>query len=182
MFDIKKTDVAMQNAVSHLIKQFNGLKVGVARPDFLDSISVNIYEQNINIKQLASVNVIDNSTLNVIPFDKSSSKEITRAIQEANLGVGVVSEGANIKIVMPRVTEERRLELVKIAKQYAEDIKVSIRNIRRDNMADLKESEKTGLSKNDRERFEKEVQKLTDNFIKQIDNILEEKRNQIMKV
>lgn len=183
MFEINKVKTKMESSLSHAIKNFSTLKVGAVKSDFLDAVTINIYEQFLPIKQVATINVTDNSTLVVQPFDKNNLKAISKSIQEANLGVGITNEAGVIRITMPKVTEERRKEIVKILKNYSEDSKIAIRNIRRDAMEDVKKLKKDSIiSENDMKRFETEIQKITDDFIKKIDTETLKKETEIMKI
>ena len=183
VFELKKVEKLMEGALEHTKKEFLTLKVGSARTDFLENIQAEAYGQFMPLKQLATISVLDNFTLSIVPFDKGNGKSIIKAIQEANLGVGVIAEATSIRITMPKITEERRKEYVKILKKYAEEGKISIRSVRRDAMDEIKNDKKNSeLSEDEARRSENEVQKLTDKFVKEIENLTEKKEEEILKV
>ena len=170
MFEISKVEKLMQDSYNHAIKVFSSLRVGAVSANFLDEIEVDVYNSAMMLKQVATVSVTDNFTLSVLPFDKSTLKNIMKAIQEANLGVGISTDNNNIKVTMPKITEERRKEMVKILKGYLEDSKVSIRNVRRDAMESVKKMQKDSIISEDQaKRNENEIQKLTDKTISEIE-------------
>lgn len=183
VFDIKIVEKQMSGSVEHTIREFNTLKVGSARVDFLDTIQVEAYGQFMSIKQVATISVVDNFSLLVAPFDKSNQKAIVKAIQEANLGVGIISEATGVRITMPKITEDRRKEYVKILGKYAEDGKIAIRRIRQDAMNKIKALKKDSLiSEDEAKRNENDVQKLTDKYILEIETSAKKKENEILKV
>jgi ribosome recycling factor len=173
----------MTASLNHAVKNFSTLRVGAARADILDGITVFLYGQNLPIKQTATINVTDNFTLTVTPFDKSNAKAIVKAIQEANLGVGVISEANLIRVTMPKITQENRIQLIKVLKNYLEEAKVSIRNIRRNAMDAIKNMKKDSLiSENEMKRYETEIQKITDEFIDKIEEAATKREKEIMTV
>lgn len=183
MFDINKVDKTMSGLTEHTIRNFSTLKVGAARVDFLDTIQVEAYGQFMSLKQVATISVLDNFTLSVSPFDKSNNKAITKAIQDANLGVGVIAEATSIRITMPKITEDRRKEYVKILGKYAEEGKIAIRGARRDANDEVKNAKKNSeISEDEARRLENEIQKLTDKFINEIEKAAEKKEVEILKV
>jgi len=180
---IVDTENAMIGLMGHIKRNINTLRVGSARADFLDTIQVEAYGQFMSIKQVATISVVDNFSLLVIPFDKSNNKAVTKAIQEANLGVSVVSEPTSIRVTMPKITEERRKEYVKILKQYAENGRISIRGARQDANKKITDAERSKeISEDNANRLKDQVQKLTDRFVKDIDKLSEEKEKEILKV
>lgn len=182
-FDIKKVEIAMNGVLEHYNREFASLNVGKASADFLNSIQVEAYGQYMPIKQVATINVIDNFTLMVAPFDKNNIKTTAKAIQEANLGVGVIAEATSIRVTMPKITEERRKEYVKILKKYTEDGKIAIRGIRRDANDEIKTDKKNSeISEDIAKRLENDVQKLTDSFVNKLDEASEKKEAEILKV
>ena len=182
-FDIKKVEKTMSGLTEHAVREFATLRVGSARADFLDTVQVEVYGQFMPIKHIATISVIDNFSLSVMPFDKNNNKAITKAIQEANLGVGVIAELTSIRITMPKITEERRKEYVKILGRYAEDGRIAIRKVRRDAMDDVKTAKKNSeISEDEAKRFENDIQKLTDKFVKQIDDACDKKEQEILKI
>lgn len=180
---IKDFEKKMFNAIEHLKRDFATLHVGGARADFLDTIQVEVYGSSMPIKHVATVNVSDTFSLTVVPFDKNNCKAIAKAIQDANLGVGVIAEVGSVRVTMPKVTEERRKEYVKILKKFAEEGKVSIRSIRREanDSVDLKKKS-DNLSEDEVRRLKKEIQDLTDRFTDEIDSATKKKEEEILKV
>ena len=182
-FDIKNVEKTMAGLTEHAIREFATLRVGSARADFLDTVQVEAYGQFMPIKQVATVSVIDNFSLSVMPFDKGNNKAVAKAIQEANLGVGVIAEPNAIRVTMPKITEERRKEYVKILNQYAENGKIAIRGARRDANDEVKTAKKNSeISEDEARRFENEIQKLTDRFVAEIEKSAEKKEAEILKV
>ena len=183
MIDIASIEKQMAGVFEHTVREFATLRVGFARADFLDSVQVEAYGQFMPIKQVATINVVDNFSLSVVPFDKSNVKSVVKAIQEANLGVGVIAEANSVRITMPKITEERRKEYVKILGRYAEDGRIAIRKVRRDAMDDVKTAKKNSeISEDEAKRFENDIQKLTDKFVKQIDDTCDKKEQEILKI
>ena len=173
----------MAGIVEHATRNFATLRVGFARPDFLEGIKVEAYGQTMPLNQVATIGVLDNFSLSVSPFDKSNNKNISKAIQEANLGVGIINEATYIRITMPKITEERRKEYVKILKKYTEDGKVSIRGVRRDANDAVKNAKKNNeISEDEAKRLENDIQKLTDKFVDEIDKKAEVKEKEIMSI
>ncbi len=173
----------MSGIVEHTIRNFSTLRVGFARPDFLEGIKVEAYGQLMPINQVATIGILDNFSLSVAPFDKSNNKNITKAIQEANLGVGIINEATHIRVTMPKITEERRKEYVKILKKYTEDGKIAIRGVRRDANDAVKNAKKNNeISEDEAKRFENDVQKMTDKFVDEIDKKAEVKEKEIMSI
>ena len=165
--------------MEHTIREFATLHVGAARADFLDSIKVEAYGQFMDMRQVATVSVRDNFYLSVVPFDKSN----TKAIQEANLGVGIIHEATHIRITMPKITEDRRKEFVKILGKFAENGKIAIRNARKDAMNKVKTMKQDSeISEDEQKRLEKEIQKFTDNSVDEIDKQAKKKEEEILKV
>lgn len=182
-FDISVVEKQMQCILEHTSREFSTLKVGQARADFLDTIQVEVYGQYMPIKHIATVSVVDNFSLSVSPFDKSNQKEIIKAIQEANLGVSVIAEANGIRVVMPKITEDRRKEYVKILSKYAEDGKIAIRNARRDANDKIKTAKNNSeMSEDIAKREENAVQKLTDKFVEEIERLADKKEKEILKV
>ena len=178
--NVKKT---MGGLVEHTKRDFATLRVGVARSDFLDTVTAEVYGSFMPIKQIATVNVVDNFSLLVIPFDSGNIKAIIKAIQEANFGVGVIAEANSIRITMPKITEDRRKEYVKILKQFAENGKIAIRGARHNanNEVDaLKKKE--NLSEDEIKFLKKEIQNLTDFFTEEIDKTAKNKETEILKI
>ena len=173
----------MDKTLESLRSDFVGLRAGRAHASLLDGIMVEAYGSLTPISQVGTVNVPDPRTLSVSVWDKSLAKSVEKALRESDLGLNPVSDGALIRIPIPPLSEERRKELVKVAGKYAEQNKVAIRNIRRDALDEIKKLKKDSqISEDDEKRFENEIQKLTDDSIKKIDEMLETKEKDIMQV
>lgn len=173
----------MDKTLESLRTDFGSLRAGRAHASLLDGIMVEAYGSLTPISQVGTVNVPDPRTLSVSIWDKSLAKSVEKALRESDLGLNPVSDGTLIRIPIPPLSEERRKELVKIAGKYAEQNKVAIRNIRRDALDEVKKLKKDNLISEDEEkRFENEIQKLTDDSIKKIDEMLENKEKDIMQV
>jgi ribosome recycling factor len=173
----------MDRSVESTQVEFNSVRTGRASAALLDRIAVDYYGQKTPLKQLATINVPEPRMLTIQPFDPSSIKEIERAIQESELGLTPSNDGKVIRLPIPQLTEERRKELVKVARQIAEEGKVAVRNVRRDADKHLKELKTQGdVGEDDERRAEDRVQKLTDEHIGKIDEILRRKEAEITEV
>jgi ribosome recycling factor len=149
----------------------------------LDNIFIDAYGSKTPINQLGNISTPDASTLTIQIWDTSLIKLIENSLVESNLGINPQSDGSVIRLPIPKLSEERRLELSKVASQYSENAKVSIRNIRRDSLDDIKNEEKNKLiSQDELKKLSSEIQKITDEFIKTIDNLFLIKKNEIIKV
>lgn len=164
-------------------KDFSGLRTGRASPTLLESVTVDAYGSRMHINQVGNVNVPEPRLLTVQVWDESLVSAVEKAIREAGLGLNPSAMGAVIRVPLPELSEERRKELVKVAGKYAEQGRIAIRNIRRDGMDHIKAMEKKGdLSEDDSRRASDEIQKVTDEFIKKIDDSLSQKEKEIMSV
>jgi len=173
----------MSSAVLHLEKELNSLRTSRANPSMLDNILVDSYGTKTPINQLANISVVDASTISIQIWDISLLKNVETAIIESNLGINPQTDGPVIRLPIPKLSEERRKEIIKIASDFAENSKVSIRNIRRDFIESSKNEKKnSNLSEDDLKREINQIQKITDNNIEKIDKILEQKKTDIMKV
>lgn len=181
-FILDSTKESMSGSIAHLEKSFLNIRAGKASPQMLGSVFVDYYGSQTPLSQVANVNTPDARTITVTPWEKAMLHPIEKAIMIANLGFNPMNNGDNIIISVPPLTEERRKELVKQAKAEAEDAKVSIRNARKDANTDIKKLEKEGTSEDICKTAEDDVQKLTDAFIKKIDDHLVIKEAEIMKV
>lgn len=180
---IAEVEANMKKTVDLCRKEFASLRAGRATPALLDKISVNYYGNPTPVNQLANISVPEARLLVIQPWDKSALSEIERAIMKSDLGINPSSDGSVIRLAIPQLTRERRQELVKMVKKKAEDGRVAIRNIRRDANDSLKAKEKKGeIPEDDLRRNQDEVQKLTDKFIKEIDQITVNKEQEIMQV
>lgn len=180
---IQDTKSRMQKSIDNLSRELANISAGRANSNLLNGVNVDYYGAPTPVQQLASINVPEARLLVISPYDKTSVADIEKAIIAANLGVNPTSDGEVIRISVPALTEERRKELVKNVKKIGEDAKVSIRNIRRDINDQLKKDEKNGdITEDDLRSQTEDVQKATDNSIKEIDNLVDEKEKDIMSV
>jgi len=181
-FILDSTKESMNGSIAHLEKEFLNIRAGKASPQMLGGVYVDYYGSQTPLSQVANVNTPDARTITVTPWEKSMLQPIEKAIMIANLGFNPMNNGDNIIISVPPLTEERRKDLVKQAKAEAEDAKISIRNARKDANTEIKKLEKEGTSEDICKTAEEDVQKLTDAFIKKIDEHLVIKEAEIMKV
>ena len=173
----------MNRTVEITKKEFAQLRAGRATPALLDKIQVNYYGTPTPINQLANISVPEARLLVIQPWDKTSVPDIERAIMKSDLGITPASDGNVIRLAVPQLTEERRVELVKIVKKKAEEGRVAVRNLRRDANETLKAQQKNAeISEDDLRRQQEEVQKITDKFIKEIDALVVAKEKEIMTV
>lgn len=182
MFCVEETKERMEQAITHLEREFIKIRAGKANPSMLYGIRVEYYGTMTPIEQTANINTPDPRQIIVQPFDKSSIHQIEKAIMNANLGFNPQNEGEIIRINVPPLTEERRKELVKRAKTVAEDTKIGIRNDRRKANEEAKKLEKEGLSEDDTKQLVDEIQKMTDDFIVKIDQLFNLKEKDILTV
>ena len=173
----------MEKSISVLKGQFSKIRTGRAHPSLLDSIMVPYYGSDTPLKQLANIIAEDSRTLALTVFDKTSAKAVEKAIMQSDLGLNPMSAGSVMRIPMPALTQERRKDLIRVVRGEAEQGKVAIRNIRRDANSDIKELLKEKeISEDDSRRGEDDVQKLTDAFVKEVDEILVAKEKDLMEV
>lgn len=181
-FILDSTKESMAGSIAHLEKEFLNIRAGKASPQMLGGVFVDYYGSQTPLSQVANINVPDARTITVTPWEKNMLHPIEKAIMIANLGFNPMNNGDNIIINVPALTEERRRDLVKQAKAEAEDAKIGIRNARKDANTDIKKLEKEGVSEDVCKTAEDDVQKLTDSFIKKIEEHLVIKEAEIMKV
>lgn len=180
---IKNGEERMKKALDALRREFVSLRAGRANPALLEKVTVDYYGAVTPINQLATITAPEPRLLVIQPFDKSVIGEMEKAIQKSDLGLTPTNDGSVIRIAIPPLTEERRKELVKVVKKYAEEAKVAVRNIRRDLNDELKKMQKEGdLTEDELRRHTDEVQKLTDKYIDEIETITENKEKEIMEV
>jgi ribosome recycling factor len=173
----------MDKSVEATHEHFNSVRTGRASPALLDRIQIDYYGTPTPLKNIATINVPEPRLLTIQPFDPSAMKQIERAIQESDLGLTPSNDGKIIRLPIPQLTEERRKEYVKLARQMAEEGRVAIRNVRRDVMRHLEDLVKNGEVGDDEERAaETRVQKLTDEHVARIDELLKRKEAEIMEV
>ncbi|MCA1940107.1 MAG: ribosome recycling factor [Caenispirillum bisanense] len=173
----------MEQTVEVLKKEFAGLRTGRAHTSLLDPVVVDAYGSSVPLNQVANVSVPEPRMLVVNVWDRSMAKAVEKAIRDAGLGLNPAAEGQSIRVPIPPLTEERRTELSKVAAKYTEAARVAIRNVRRDGMDSLKKMEKDGVISQDEHRaYSTEVQQLTDDAIKTVDETLKHKEQEIMQV
>ena len=173
----------MSSAVLHFEKELNSLRTSRANPSMLDNIFAEAYGSKTALNQLGNISVQDASTITIQVWDSSLIKSVESAITESNLGINPQTDGQLLRLPIPKLSEERRKEIIKIASEFAENSKVTIRNIRRDFIENSKNEKKnSNLSEDDLKKNINEIQKITDNNIDKIDKILETKKIDILKV
>src|SRR5690348_14854924 len=171
----------MHGAVEALKHELAGLRTGRASTALLDPVHVEVYGANMPLNQVATVSVPEPRLISVQVWDRSNVQPVEKAIRSAGLGLNPVTDGQMIRLPIPELTEERRKELAKLVGQYAEKAKVAVRNVRRDGMDHLKQDEKKHeISEDERKRLEHDVQKMTDDTIKEIDTLAEAKEKEIL--
>jgi len=182
--DVKKdADARMRKTVDSLKQEMAKIRTGRAHSSLLDHVTVQYYGSELPLNQAANVTVEDSRTLAVTPWEQQMVPKIEKAIMESDLGLNPSSAGKVIRVPMPALTEERRRELVKVVRQEAENARVAVRNIRRDANSDLKQLKKEKeITEDDEHQGEEMVQKLTDHYVKEIDQILEDKEKELMEV
>jgi ribosome recycling factor len=173
----------MQKAIDNLDREFSRLRTGRASTGLVDDIKVDYYGTPTPVNQIASISVPDSRSLTIQPWDKNAFSLIEKAIIASDLGLNPVNDGSLIRINMPALTEERRKELVKLAKKYTEECKVAVRNVRRDGNESLKKMQKDKeLSEDEQRKGQDDIQKLTDAFVKKADEVLAGKEKEIMEI
>lgn len=172
----------MKSAIETLKKEFQTIRTGRANPALLDRVEVEYYGTSTPLKSMANITVSDARTILITPFDKSASKEIEKAIVGSGLGLTPNIDGAVIRISIPSLTEERRKDLTKVVRKYAEEARVAVRNVRRDSMDALKKMKGKEMSEDDFKRQEESLQKLTDKNVKEIDDMTKHKEAEVMEV
>ncbi|VBB69451.1 Ribosome recycling factor [invertebrate metagenome] len=173
----------MDMAVEVLRKEFAGLRTGRASPNLLDTVMVEAYGAVTPLIQLATISVLEPRLLAVQVWDRSIVKAVEKAIRDASLGLNPASEGQYVRVPIPPLSEERRVELVKVAHRYAEQARVAVRNVRRDGMESLKKMEKDGTISQDLQRqHSQDIQIVTDEHVQQIDELLLAKEKEVIQV
>lgn len=172
----------MEKAISHLEAELQKVRAGKANPVMLENVMVDYYGSKVAISNTASVNTQDARTLIIQPWEKTMLTPIEKAIQAANLGFNPQNDGVIIRIVVPPLTEERRRDLTKTAKNLGEDAKIAIRNLRKDAMESVKGLKKNGLPEDEAKDAETKIQTLTDGQVGKVDKHVEQKEKEIMTV
>ncbi|RFF30273.1 ribosome recycling factor [Wenzhouxiangella sediminis] len=179
----KDADTRMQKSVAALKNELSKIRTGRAHPSLLEHITLEYYGTEVPLNQAANINIEDARTLSVVPFDKSMVQKIEKAIMTSDLGLNPATSGANIRVPLPALNEERRAELAKVVHSEGENAKIAIRNIRRDANHQLKEYEKEKeLTEDDLRRGESQVQELTDKYVAQVDEAVAAKERELMEI
>ena len=179
----KEAETRMNKAVESAKNELARIRTGKASPTLLDAVRVNYHGASVPLKQMASIYTPEPRLISVQPFEKSMVGEIEKAILKADLGLNPQNDGTAIRIPIPPLNEERRQDLVRLCKKLAEEGRVAIRNVRHDAIKHFKKAKQDGsLSEDEEKKLEKEVQKLTDSHIAQVDELLKRKEAEIMEV
>ena len=178
---VKQTEMKMGQTVDHLIGDLKSIRTGRANPTLIDSLMVDYYGTLTPLQQISNITVPDAKLLLVQPYDQNSINDIEKSISNSDLGLNPSNDGEVIRIPIPPLSEERRVELGKVASKTAEESKVAIRNHRRNSMADI-DSVRNDFSEDEVKRFEKEIQDITDKYISKIDEVLKQKQDELLEV
>ena len=174
---------SMAKAVDHTLHEFSTLHTGKASPSMVENVMVDAYGSNMRLRDMAAITTPDSRTIQIQPWDKSVMQPIEKAILTANLGLNPSNNGGIIRIPIPELSGDRRIELVKVAHRMAEDGRISIRHARKDALDLLKEAKKEGdISEDDFNRTEKDVQKATDKYVADIDGHLKGKEQELQQI
>ena len=181
--EYKVYEEKMKKSIESVMSDFDTVRAGRANASVLNRISVDYYGTPTPIQQIGSIGSPDPRTLVITPWDASILKGIEKAIQESDLGINPQNDGKCIRLAFPQLTEERRKELIKQVKKYGEDAKVAVRNVRRDAVDFVKKAQKKGeLTEDDQKKAEKDIQELTDKYIKKIDEMCAKKDKELMEI
>lgn len=180
---VTKSEETMKKSINFLKEDLGTIRAGKANPKLIDKILVSYYGTMTPINQVANISVPEPRSILIQPWDASLVKEIEKAIMTSELGINPTNDGKTIRLVIPPLTEERRKDLIKLVKKETENAKIAVRNIRRDANEELKKLEKASeLTKDDHKKAEEEMQKLTDKYIKLIEDVLKDKEKEILEV
>lgn len=178
-----ETEAAMEKAVDYMNHEFASVRTGKASPALVENIDVEAYGSNMKLKQLALITTPEPRLLVIQPFDAGTTRDIEKALKESKLGINPAVDGKIIRLPIPELSEERRKDLAKTIKQMAEEARVRVRGHRREGIDEAKKIEKGGeITEDERRDLEQEVQKLTDKFVKSIDDAVSVKEADIMKI
>ena len=181
--DFTEFSKKMDKTLTHLAEDFDAVRAGRANPKVLDRITVEYYGQETALNGVATISSPDARSLVIQPWDTSLLKEIQKAIQLSDLGITPQNDGKVIRLIFPQLTEERRKELTKQVKKYAEDAKVAMRNVRRDGMDYVKKLKKNSeITEDDQKKAEKDLQDMLDKYIKKVDDALAAKEKELMAI
>ena len=173
----------MDKTLNNLRKEYLGLRTGRASASLLEPVFVEAYGAKVPINQVGNISVPESRLITVQIWDESLIQPVEKAIRNSELGLNPMIEGNNIRVPIPELSQERRIEIAKVASKYSEDAKITVRNIRRDAMDKIKNEEKQKLiSKDDSFQFSERIQKITDKYVEKIENIFQEKEKDILKV
>ncbi len=176
-------ETKMEKRINGYAGELKTIRAGRANASILDKVAIDYYGTMTPVAQVGSISVPEARTLIIQPWDGSVLKQIEKAINASDIGIAPQNDGKVIRLNFPPLTEERRKELVKQVKKYTEEAKVSIRNVRRDALEDLKKQKKNGdITEDDQKEMEKDIQNLTDKYTKEIDNICADKEKEILEV
>ncbi len=180
---LKSAEERMDKCVASLKKDFATVRAGRATPALLDKVTVDYYGSPTPLNQLANIQAPEPRLLVIQPWDKSSLQDIEKAIQKSDLGLTPTNDGIVIRLSIPQLTEQRRVELTRVIKKMAEEARVSIRNVRRDVNEEIKKSEKQAqLSEDDSHRLQEKVQDITDKTVSEVDRLLAQKEKELLEV
>ncbi|HVD34354.1 MAG TPA: ribosome recycling factor [Rubrobacter sp.] len=183
VIDLSVAGRRMNGAVESVRSNFATIRTGRANPSLLDRIEVEVYGSRMALRSVANIGAPEARLLTVTPFDPNSLKDIERAIRDADIGLNPQNDGKILRLPIPELTEERRRDLIRMARSMAEEGRVAVRNVRRDEMRDLHELRKEGeISQDDEHRAEEELQKLTDSYVKRVEAALADKEAELSEV
>ncbi len=178
--DLKDLRKRMDGAITALKTEFGGLRTGRASVSLVEPINVNAYGSKMPMSQVGTISIPEPRMITIQVWDKGLIGAVEKAIRESGLGINPVVDGVNVRIPIPPLTEERRVELAKIAAKYTEQARIAIRNVRRDGMEAIKKAD--GIGEDEQKKLHGEVQKLTDEMVKSVDDALAAKEAEIMQV
>lgn len=178
--DITELRKRMEGTITSLKSEFSGLRTGRASASLVEPIMVDAYGSKMPMNQVGTIGVPEPRMINIQVWDKGMVGAVEKAVREAGLGINPVVDGQNVRIPIPPLTEERRIELTKVASKYAEQTKVAIRNVRREGMESIKKAD--GVGEDDQKKLSENVQKLTDEMVKKVDEAYTAKEAEIMQV
>lgn len=181
--DFKMIEEKMEKTIDHLFDELSNIRAGRANPAILNKVMVDYYGAQTPVNQIGTVSVPEARQILITPWDKSLLSHVEKAIQKADLGINPINDGNSIRLTFPELNEQRRKELVKEAKSLGEDTKVGIRNVRRQAMDELKSLQKNGeITEDELKSNEEKVQKLTDKYVDNVDNMISSKEKEIMEI
>jgi ribosome recycling factor len=183
VIDLSAAERRMRGAVESVRSNFATIRTGRANPTLLDRVEVEAYGSKMPLRSVANVGAPEPRLLTVTPFDPATLRDIERALRNSDIGLNPQNDGKIIRLPIPELTEERRRELIRVARHMAEEGRVSVRNVRRDEMKDVHELRREGeISQDDEHRAEAELQQLTDAYVKRIDAVLADKEAELLEV